>query len=747
MMFAIKNGLQNFIRVQEKPILWFVLGLFFILAAIYNVTVPLFEAPDEKSHFLFIHWVTQNRSLPHILEDGAQIGHEVAQPPLYYWLAAQAVGFIDLSDINQIAPANPHWQHLGDPHVWVHTEKEVFPYQKTTLAVHLTRLFSSLLALGTIYGAYALARLVNPSIALLTAAFIAFNPQFIAVSASINNDNLLILLCTWMLWFVVRITTELDTDAKKPFSPQLYRSTFCLGTLYGLAVITKLSGLAFGPIIALAIMWGVWQTKDLAIRIFAGTIIAGGGLLLTAGWWFWRNWQLYADPIAYRPLEIAHQAIARKQALSWGATVAETSEITRTFWYTLTNAQLQTVPVMYWLLNGLALIGLFLALKQVINTSTPKGATILLWGWSSIIIIFLFIWVRDMNNAAQGRLLFPALPAIAVLLINGFDQLKTKSVGIKLQVGLVLMLCGLAITAPWISIIPTFNPPRPWTAAIPSPTQISFNDEINLNGFEPLPKTIKPGEPVPVALFWEGIRPMTNSYIITMRLFDATGQEVSQKDFFPAQARYPTTVWEPHKPFQDLYELPPIRPDATPGTASLHIALHTWDNSANLLAVTQNQEVIGSGVYVAQTKIGQPHIQTEPPHSTETQFGSLATLLGYETPTRSRVGKPLPVVLYWQGEGTTDRHYTVFVHLVNQQGELVAQADAAPQQNLYPTQFWESGEQIIDTHIIDTSALQTGEYTLFVGFYDTETGERIQAIEKGVELSGSAQTIPITLVE
>ena len=104
------------------------------------------------------------------------------------------------------------------------------------------------------------------------------------------------------------------------------------------------------------------------------------------------------------------------------------------------------------------------------------------------------------------------------------------------------------------------------------------------------------------------------------------------------------------------------------------------------------------------------------------------------TPLQARVGDAFVLVayvlradlparrvhltLYWQTLAGTENDYTVFVHLVDSSGKIVAQKDAAPLDGKFPTSAWEAGETIreqYDFHIpADSpwpSAVEIGMYT------------------------------------
>ena len=83
------------------------------------------------------------------------------------------------------------------------------------------------------------------------------------------------------------------------------------------------------------------------------------------------------------------------------------------------------------------------------------------------------------------------------------------------------------------------------------------------------------------------------------------------------------------------------------------------------------------------------------------------------------------------------RDYTVFVHLVDSDGHLVAQHDSQPWWEVsLPTSTWEPGEELRDQHRLSLPPdLLPGTYLLRVGAYDWETLERLPVIENDVPVN------------
>jgi 4-amino-4-deoxy-L-arabinose transferase-like glycosyltransferase len=100
-------------------------------------------------------------------------------------------------------------------------------------------------------------------------------------------------------------------------------------------------------------------------------------------------------------------------------------------------------------------------------------------------------------------------------------------------------------------------------------------------------------------------------------------------------------------------------------------------------------------------------------------------------------GDTLTVVLIWQADEQIPEDYTVFCHLLSQEGELVAQRDGPPVYGVRPTPSWRVGEMIRDGHqILLEERIPPGEYELSVGMYDPETMRRVPAY------AGSGERLP-----
>lgn len=76
------------------------------------------------------------------------------------------------------------------------------------------------------------------------------------------------------------------------------------------------------------------------------------------------------------------------------------------------------------------------------------------------------------------------------------------------------------------------------------------------------------------------------------------------------------------------------------------------------------------------------------------------------------------ITLYWQALAPVNGDYTTYVHVLDGDGRLIAQADSQPQDGVYPTSIWDGGEIVADTKVIGwTGDTGTSPYTFWIGAY------------------------------
>lgn len=97
-----------------------------------------------------------------------------------------------------------------------------------------------------------------------------------------------------------------------------------------------------------------------------------------------------------------------------------------------------------------------------------------------------------------------------------------------------------------------------------------------------------------------------------------------------------------------------------------------------------------------------------------------AELVGYHV-GREPAGM-LAVTLYWRVQHPVNAYATVFIHLLDENGQIVAQSDSQPVSGTYPVPAWQPDRIIADTHHLSLPEQPAeGVFTLALGLYDPDT--------------------------
>jgi len=122
-----------------------------------------------------------------------------------------------------------------------------------------------------------------------------------------------------------------------------------------------------------------------------------------------------------------------------------------------------------------------------------------------------------------------------------------------------------------------------------------------------------------------------------------------------------------------------------------------------------------------------PAATREPDHPRHLVVGEALELVGYDQePHSPRPGEELRVTLYWRPRRVLAGVYSTYLHLVNQEGQAIAQSDHQPGGVYYPTSLWKEGEIIRDEHALAIpSTAPLGSYRLLAGAYESDSQEHL----------------------
>jgi hypothetical protein len=258
---------------------------------------------------------------------------------------------------------------------------------------------------------------------------------------------------------------------------------------------------------------------------------------------------------------------------------------------------------------------------------------------------------------------------------------------------------------------------------------VNFANQIQLLGYDLPVRILGQGQGVPVTLYWRGLRTMDKSYTVFVKLLDDQKVVWGSTDRFPADG-HRTIYWLENEVVVDGFELP-VDANIPDGIYWFNVGLYEEIDGAavSLPLVVNNTETEVTSATFGPVKFGNlsPDVvatQVSPDQPVDVTFGQVIQLIGYDKPLLE--SGQLRLKLFWKSVAPTGTNFTTFVHLRNQNGQIVAQMDGPPAAGIYPTSIWSPTEIIPDTVLVPLpESLPSGSYTIVVGLYDFNTGMRL----------------------
>lgn len=718
------------------------IAAFVVVASIYSIIVPIFEASDEVSHYPMVRTLAQGNGLP--VQDPANHGpwkQEGSQPPLYYAVGAAATFWIDTADMDAARRLNPHVDSGkitpdGNINLIVHnTAAEAWPWRGTALAVHIVRFLSVLMSAGTIYFTYRIGEEVFPErrwLALAGAAVAAFTPMFVFISGSINNDNLAALIASAGIWVMLRILRAAHNN-----QPTV-RLAAVLGVLIGLGALTKQSTLGLLALAGLTMAYAAWRQKRWQTFFIEGPLIVGLALAI-AGWWYLRNWRLYGDPLGLN----VFVAIAGPRSASLAQLWGERTGFVWSYWGFFGGVNVPMGAWIYPVLNIIALLSAVGIVVLLVRKAQPGGWTLDRWAaailtllWIPGVFIPLLRW-SSMTMASQGRLMFSAISVLSLWLAAGLGGWLPERWGKITAFSFVGLLAVLTIIAPFVWIAPAYALP----AQVDEPSgeaRAEFappgSDEpaMRLLSAEVNASEVLPGGSVEVVLTWEVAAPMDRRWSRFVHLQNSVELLSGQRDTYPGGGLLATDDLEPGRRWTERVIVPVTESAYVPETIDVRVGLYDLQTGERMSLVGSDETSAIISTLPLRSRGG------DVPNPISYNYGGQMELTGYEMDTRRvQPGDEIAVTLYWRALRDMETNYSVSVQLAGRdgpaRGHMAGQKDAWPVDGAYPTSVWAEGEVIEDPYTVAIAEdAPPGIYDVEIVVYELEDSGEITKLKRVV---------------
>jgi hypothetical protein len=252
-----------------------------------------------------------------------------------------------------------------------------------------------------------------------------------------------------------------------------------------------------------------------------------------------------------------------------------------------------------------------------------------------------------------------------------------------------------------------------------------LGEHIEFLGYR-IDSAARPGQRLTVTLCWRTDSELQEDLKGFVHLLDYESNLAAQNDGYTSDGFFPTTLWDPGRTVCEQRGLR-LPPDLPPGIYRLATGFYYAQNLQRLGVTLENGDASPDDIVeMGDLIVRAPMEAARPEQRLDVALGSWVKLLGFDlAQTRERID----LRLYWQAVRPVNKDYKVFVHLIGEDGRMVAQKDQDPGGGGYPPRFWEVGETVTNSYEFSSANLPPGRYSIMVGMYDPASGERLTAVD------------------
>ena len=642
----------------------------FCLFAYYSIVTPIFEASDELWHYPLVMHLATGGGLPEQhagqTDEDAPWRQEGSQPPLYYAAAALFTAPLDHSNWRELRRINPHADmgvptRDGNSNAVMHGAAEEFPWTRAALAVHIARLVSVLFSAGAVFFTWLAACEMWPNapaaLRLAVPMFVACVPMFAFISGSVNNDNAAVFFATAGFWWALRMFRRAEFSL---------RSAVVAGVIAGCAALSKSSTLGLLGLYGLAALVTLRGFSGVAVRMRWLLVLCIVTAAIT-GWWFARNVQLYGDLLGWNAFldVVGRRDVPATLVQLW----TEREGFVWAYWGVFGTMNVIYPPWVYTVLNvGVlaAFVGVLLGIARALRARRIDWRAMVMCGaWIVAIFVALLRWTA-LTPASQGRLLFPAIAALALVFVYGLAQIHHAAPWVA---GIALVV--LTVWTPGGVIAPAYaRPANQWAQSQSEemPTLARFGT-LELHASSSDRSEAHPGDEVTLTLTWTLDAPLPFDASVFVHLIDENDVIVAQRDMRPGQGSLSMArVFTPYR-WTDRYTLRIPRMAPTGRSLRWAVGVYDYANGERVKNEAGAERVIFEGP-VLSSAISEKRT----PQLRYANGAALDSIQGVMTLVRP--GETLTLRTNWFAVMPIARDYNVSLQIIDEQGNKVAQQDA-----------------------------------------------------------------------
>jgi 4-amino-4-deoxy-L-arabinose transferase-like glycosyltransferase len=419
---------------------------------LWAVAVPLWQAPDEPSHFGTIAFIAEHGRLPeatdNFLSDEIRLSMNEQQTDSVAFRSNNRQVFSDSLEgpgektvrllpaatrtsaelqANSTAMHLPPLYYLFGAGIY-----RLFYHTDVLTRATAVRVFSVLLLTLTALTSYNVAKLAFPdrlAMRLTVPTLVGFQPMFIHIGSVINTDVLAILIFSLVLYLSMKTVKDgLNT-----------RLALAMGIALGAAVLTKPHVLSVAPVIGLALILTLIRNRGTWWQLITRAMLILLSFLATCGWWIYRNLHtgsgvFYTTRTKMGDVQLGFTFWEYLQ----GYRRALTEDLHRSYWAQFGWLDTHISPVYYDILMltitlaafGMIVYWLLILWQRQLNRQVWQVALLtvgilsVVGGWA--IMGFVFTRRTGFFMPRQGRYYLPSLIANSALLALGILTLLPR---------------------------------------------------------------------------------------------------------------------------------------------------------------------------------------------------------------------------------------------------------------------------------------------------------------------------------
>jgi hypothetical protein len=257
-----------------------------------------------------------------------------------------------------------------------------------------------------------------------------------------------------------------------------------------------------------------------------------------------------------------------------------------------------------------------------------------------------------------------------------------------------------------------------------------FGDSTRLDAVEPSSQSLQAGEPLAVRLWWRTM-PLEKDYAVSVQLLGQDDLIVAQRESQLATTEHPATNSAAGTTISQVALIGLPATTCAPDSAQLNIVLYDFKTGARLPVTDANGHDLGDSLRLGRLSIKR---RGDTGNQIDISFGRALTLVSFDVTPRSLApGETVRLAQNWRAGEKWQGGLSVFVHLVSEDGRIVAQADGPA---------LSTREDVRDLRVpADTPE---GVYRLLVGVYQKEGGKRLPWLDAvGQPLGDSLPLCPV----